>query len=418
MSVTFVSPMPRQPALSKVVAVATAALLAIGYLHIWQTIGLRNANLLILGAVLGFVLFRAAYGFTGPWRVFVADRRGHGIRVHMAMLALAATMLIPLFAYDSALGLSLAPAVRPLSLSVVIGAFLFGIGMQLGGGCGSGTLWVAGGGSGRTMITLVFFIVGSVIGSVHAPWWLAEMPALPPVALGDDLGVLGGIAATLLICGGIAGLVTWAEHRRHGRLIPPPAPPADPKGLTRVVAGKWTFLTGGIVLALLAVVVVLMSGQTWGITFGYTLWGAKIATGLGFDLAQWTFPGDDRAFWAAGWAQAALAESVFINTTSVMAIGTLLGAALASALSGNWAPSFRLPLKSILGAVLGGLLLGYGARLAFGCNIGALFSGIISGSLHGWLWLISGFAGTILGVKLRPVFGLGVERLSERPAGG
>ena len=30
--------------------------------------------------------------------------------------------------------------------------------------------------------------------------------------------------------------------------------------------------------------------------------------------------------------------------------------------------------------------MGYGARIAFGCNIGAYFGGIASFSLHGWLW--------------------------------
>ena len=68
-------------------------------------------------------------------------------------------------------------------------------------------------------------------------------------------------------------------------------------------------------------------------------------------------------------------------------------------------PSTRLT------SFVGGLLLGYGARLAYGCNIGAYFSGIISGSLHGWLWLVFAFAGNVLGTRLRPLFGLEVERV-------
>jgi ABC-type dipeptide/oligopeptide/nickel transport system permease component len=66
-------------------------------------------------------------------------------------------------------------------------------------------------------------------------------------------------------------------------------------------------------------------------------------------------------------------------------------------------------------AVVGGLLLGYGARLAYGCNIGAYFSGIVSGSLHGWLWLVAAFAGNVFGTRLRPLFGLEVERV--KPSG-
>jgi hypothetical protein len=50
------------------------------------------------------------------------------------------------------------------------------------------------------------------------------------------------------------------------------------------------------------------------------------------------------------------------------------------------------------------------ARAAYGCNIGAYFSGIASGSLHGWLWLPAAFAGSAIGTHLRPMFDLGVER--------
>jgi uncharacterized membrane protein YedE/YeeE len=52
--------------------------------------------------------------------------------------------------------------------------------------------------------------------------------------------------------------------------------------------------------------------------------------------------------------------------------------------------------------------MGYGARLAYGCNIGALLGGTMSGSLHGWVWLAAALAGMWLGVKLRPKFGLAV----------
>ena len=59
-------------------------------------------------------------------------------------------------------------------------------------------------------------------------------------------------------------------------------------------------------------------------------------------------------------------------------------------------------------------MLGYGARLAYGCNIGAYFRGISSSSLHGWVWLAAAFAGSVLGTYLRPLFGLSVERNLKR----
>ena len=97
-----------------------------------------------------------------------------------------------------------------------------------------------------------------------------------------------------------------------------------------------------------------------------------------------------------------------------MDFGIVLGALLASALAGRFAPNWRVPLRSASAAVVGGLMLGYGARLAYGCNIGAYFSGIASGSLHGWAWLAAAFFGNVLGTRLRPFFGLEVERLPRQ----
>ena len=115
-------------------------------------------------------------------------------------------------------------------------------------------------------------------------------------------------------------------------------------------------------------------------------------------------------FWTWPYQRNALAASVFTNTVSVMNFGILVGALLAAGLAGRFAPVWRIPWRSLAAAVLGGLLMGYGARLAFGCNIGAFFSGVASGSLHGWLWLAAAMAGTAMGTWLRPVFGLVVER--------
>ena len=51
-----------------------------------------------------------------------------------------------------------------------------------------------------------------------------------------------------------------------------------------------------------------------------------------------------------------------------------------------------------------GLLMGYSSRLAFGCNVGAMLSGIATGSLHGWIWVPVAFAGTLIGLRVRRHF--------------
>ena len=103
-----------------------------------------------------------------------------------------------------------------------------------------------------------------------------------------------------------------------------------------------------------------------------------------------------------------LHSSVLRDVTSVMDLGIMLGALAAAALAGRFAPVWRVPMRSLAAAIVGGVMLGYGARIAFGCNIGAYFSGVASTSLHGWVWLASAFCGNILGTRLRPWFGLAV----------
>ncbi|NNG64708.1 YeeE/YedE family protein, partial [Pseudomonas fragi] len=160
---------------------------------------------------------------------------------------------------------------------------------------------------------------------------------------------------------------------------------------------------GAIALALLNYATLALAGRPWGITSAFALWGAKVASGLGIDVASWVF-------WQVPGNAKALAAPVWEDITSVMDIGIVLGALLAAGLAGRFAPSLKIPARSLLAAVIGGLLLGYGSRLAYGCNIGAYFSGIASGSLHGWLWLVAAFIGNSVGVRLRPWFFAGEPR--------
>ncbi|MCX8281010.1 YeeE/YedE family protein [Phyllobacterium sp. 0TCS1.6C] len=368
--------------------------LAIGTLALGLAYGPAQGALFLVGGALGITLYHAAFGFTSAWRVFIADGRGRGLRVQMLLLALAVLLFFPPLASGSLFGTAVKGSVSPAGLSVIIGAFMFGVGMQLGGGCASGTLFTAGGGNARMLVTLLFFIIGSVVATVHFDWW-TSLPALPPISLVNTFGAAGGIAISLLLFLAIAGLTILVEKRRHGALETPA--PSPRHGLPRYLRGPWPLVFGAVALALLNFVTLAIAGRPWGITSAFALWGAKGAQIIGVDPSAW-------AYWQTPGNAKALSESVFADITSVMDFGIVAGAMLAAALAGKFAPSFNIPLRSLLAAVAGGLLLGYGARIAYGCNIGAYFSGIASGSLHGWLWAAAAFAGNVFGVKLRPFF--------------
>lgn len=369
-----------------------AVISALMLVYLYNTYGWRQGALFGVGLAAGLSLYHAAFGFTAAWREVVQTGRGSGLRAQMIMLAVTVVVFTPLIAQGDFFGTRLSGFVAPLNLAVICGAFLFGIGMQLGGGCASGTLFTAGGGNARMLITLAAFIVGSVIGTWHWQLWL-DVPGFAPVSLSRTFGVLGGIGISLLMFALMWFASTWYERRRHG---PGPAGKPQPSSILR---GPWPLLAGALALAAVNIATLLLAGRPWGVTSAFALWGAKIASPLGIDVASW-------AFWQRPGAAASLNESVLQDVTSVMNFGIILGALIAASLARKFAPSFRLPLKSVAAAIIGGLLLGYGARIAFGCNIGAFFSGVSSTSMHGWLWFTAAFIGSGLGSHLRPKFGL------------
>ena len=75
--------------------------------------------------------------------------------------------------------------------------------MQLGGGCASGTLYSAGGGSVRMLFTLVAFIAGSVVGTAHAGWW-GRLPEFAPLSIVALWGPLVALAVTLSVLGHVS----------------------------------------------------------------------------------------------------------------------------------------------------------------------------------------------------------------------
>lgn len=376
--------------------IVSAAMLVAGFLLITNLVDLRQGTLFLIGGGLGVALYHGSFGFTGGWRRMVVEKRGRGMRAQMLAIGVAAIAMIPLVAAGNIGGQAMVGALAPVGVSVLLGSALFGLGMQLGGGCGSGTLFTVGGGSARMLVTLAFFIIGALVGTAHLPFWL-EAPSLPAISIGAELGVGFAVVVTITGLALVALLTAVIEKRVHGNIEAEPAPARA--GWTWILRGPWPLIGAGLALALLNIATLLLAGHPWSITYGFGLWGAKIAQAVGVDVASWEF-------WTWPAQAQALNSSVLADSVSVMDFGLILGAALAASIAGKFAPKAALPLGSLLAAVIGGLLMGYGARLSFGCNIGALFSGIATGSLHGWLWFASAFVGSIGGVFLRPVFGL------------
>lgn len=374
---------------------AALAVIVVGLALLAVQVSARQSLLFLIGVGAGLVLYHAAFGFTSSWRELIAHGRGGGLRAQMLMLAVTTAVFVPLIAQGSFLGQALRGSVAPAGVPVLAGAFLFGIGMQLGGGCASGTLFSAGGGSIRMFATLAAFIAGSVLGVRYAGVW-EQAPALRPMSLLGEFGAAPALAISLVGFAAVAALSIVVEKRKRGKLETDGA-----SNSWRALHGPWTLAAGGLGLAVVNVSTLLIAGRPWGVTSAFALWGSKLLMGAGVDVAAWQY-------WQPAARAADLQASVLRDVTSVMDVGIMLGAFAAAALAGRFKPVWHVPRRSLVAAVVGGLLLGYGARIAFGCNIGAYFSGVASTSLHGWVWLGAAFSGNILGTRLRPHFGLNV----------
>ena len=383
------------PAQVGVVIAGVLGALVLGGLVLTQAGG-TALTLFALGVALGLVLFHSRFGFTSAWRQLVTVGQGRALRAHMLMLAVACTLFAPVLAGGVTLAGPATPSVSPVGVSLFVGAFLFGVGMQLGGSCASGTLFAIGSGQTTILLTLAGFIGGAVLGAYHFAFWTQTLPTGTPVSFADTrFGYLGAWVISMLLMAAVVGATyAVARRRRPPEIEQPPAA----RGLARAVRGAWPLWVGGLLLAGLNALTLVVSGGPWGVTFAFTLWGSKLLAALGVDVTSWPF-------WADPANAAKYQAGLLGEKTSVMDLGIILGALVASAAAGAFVVHRRIPARIAVGAVLGGLLMGYGARIAYGCNIGAYFGGIASFSLHGWLWGLTALVGTVVGVRLRPAFG-------------
>lgn len=349
-----------------------AAAMAAFFILLAWSVSVRQAVLFLVGIGFGAALAGARFGFTTGWRDLVEQRDPRGVYGQLLLFALAAGLAIPLLGHFS----ELQAALGPPSVSLLVGSFVFGLTMQIADGCGSGTLYKAGMGVPLNMAILPLFAVGSFLGSVQMHDWLA-LGALPPVGLVEVCGAGPALAATLAALGVLAVAV---------RLWVGPGKPLLEK--------RWVW--GAVALAVLATINLVIAGQPWGVVYGFGLWAAKGAQALGL------FDPTHNVFWSDPGNAQRLAQSALLDVTSITNIGLLGGALWISARK----PPREKPLTPTQWCIglLAGFVMGYSSRLAFGCNVGALFSGISTGSVHGWIWLPMAFLGTLIGVRVRRRF--------------
>ncbi len=214
------------------------------------------------------------------------------------MIAIAATAVVPVAKHAG-----LRRRHRADRAVAIIGAFVFGIGMQLGNGCGSGTLY------GRQRLRSHDHHAGVLHPQRRdrqpAPAFL-QLGGIDPILAADYLGLgqahrhLGDARARVL--GGIV------LARKRGAAFKP----------------SRKIMIGAVLIGLLSISVFAAGHHPWSVTFGFTVWGAKLAALAGFDLSG-------AEFWQWAGPKHALGDLILGDTSSLTNLGMIFGAMAAAA---------------------------------------------------------------------------------------
>ena len=314
---------------------------------------------LAVGAAAGALLASGTACFNAGVRRAVFDRRGTILRVFGLAVAAQMVLLPVLIALE--VSVSRTPL---LPVAQLVGGLLFGIGIALAGGCIAGVLWKSGAGSLATAIAIVGFAVGELLMRGPGVDVLRDLDAAGPQPAPADstlFGVLGIEYAPIAIVLGIAGLAVLFRGSRRDLAI----------GLGLGVVGALAWVAAGI------------ADYGYGLGFTGTAETVRVAIERG--------------------------DPQLLNFEVWLALGVVLGALVA----------VRGPLRLPDGpraarAAVGGVIMGVGANIAHGCNIGLGLTGVPLLSLGAILATVAMAAGVVLAwaLLLRPVPAL---RGHERP---
>jgi uncharacterized membrane protein YedE/YeeE len=413
------TPLIRKPA----IMLAIGALLNLAF-SLWLLLEYGDKHALIwwVATLLGFTFLRSGYGFTRAWRSLVTAESTVGVRSHLLWIAVGTCLMFPVFQ----LGWFDTPVfdiTRPVGLMMLSGAFIFGIGMQLSGSCTSGSMYLAGSGQIRMFLAIIGIVVGAFYAALQYGFW-AELPTYFVYSYQRNFSWPIAILIQLIILGLLWQILSKLEIRWNGNLLgifnntsvsamptsQKDAPSARQINWQQIVFGQWSLGVGSIILAILSFLSLILLTRPWVISLAFPFWGAKVAPIIGadFDFEFWDY-------WGISVNESMLQLGLFEDVTSLMNIAFILGATWAhislikTSVQKLSAVNKNIPKKIYLSGLtlIGGFLMGYGAVIGLGCNIGGFIAAVLSGSVHGWAWVFTALLGTLVGVQLRKLLRIG-----------
>ena len=335
----------------------------------------------VCGLALGITMQKSRFCFYCHIREFVDERDPRGV------LALLLAIAIGMIGYAAVMSSwlptpvigALPPDVHigPVSEIVVIAGAVFGLGMVLSGSCIGAHFYHLGEGSIESVAALIGVGFGFFLGfnswNALYSYRIAEAPL---VWLPAYLGYGGSLIVQLGVIG-VAAAFAWRGFAARQTVFAPRRLPTVKEFLRSVCVERWSFWIGGAIIGLIGMIT-LVRTKPLGVTATIGSWTRSIADNFGAIPAK--LHGLD-GFAGCG----SLPQNFWFNTDSLLLLGLVLGS-FAAALAGGKFVVERASFKELSLALIGGVLLGWGAMTALGCTIGTLLSGTHAGALSGWLF--------------------------------
>lgn len=132
-----------------------------------------------------------------------------------------------------------------------------------------------------------------------------------------------------------------------------------------------------------------LTGTVWAVTGEFTRFGGHFLQLFGIDISDWAY-----------FNLVKMDGTTFTRTDGWIIIGMFAGALITVLLGKNFKIRIPQQRRRLVQAFIGGIIAGFGARLALGCNLAAFFTGIPQFSFHSWIFMVTTAIGTYLGVKI------------------
>jgi uncharacterized membrane protein YedE/YeeE len=362
-------------------------------LHVTPGRGAAASYSLLTGLALGIVFQRGRFCFFCIFQDLFERRNAAPLFAILTALALGGVCYAIVFGafLPNPLAGRLPPDahIGPVSWALALAGFAFGVGMSLSGACISALLYRLGEGYARAPFGLLGTLVGFGLGFLS--WrslYLGVISGAPVLWLPAQLGYGGALAMHLIVLAGLAAALL--------RFVPP-LPERPPTTLNRhylyqqVFRQRWNPLVTGALVAIIGAFAYLRV-EPLGVTAQLGSVSRTLLSNAGY-LGQ-RLPGLDT------FAGCATQVVQTMTNNGLLITGLVLGA-LAAALMANAFKLTKLTVRNSTTALIGGVLMGWGAMIALGCTVGTLLSGMSAFAVSGWVFAVSCTLGVRLGLKLK-----------------